>query len=103
LLWQQVRDKLTPKQRPGRRENRLLSNVALCGLCGLPLIANTDDGTRTYNCRKRPAQPGACGGVVIRGALADAKVDSELVDFLADKERVKAVLDHYRLDDPETA
>jgi site-specific DNA recombinase len=102
-LWQQVRDKLTPKQRPGRRENRLLSNLATCGACGLTLIGDTDDGARTYNCKKRPAEPGACGGVVVRAALADAKVDRELVTFLNDRPRVEALLERYRLDDPGQA
>jgi DNA invertase Pin-like site-specific DNA recombinase len=102
-LWQRVRDKLTPRQRVGRRENRQLSNLCLCGLCGLPMVGDTDDGTKTYVCRKRPAEPGACGGIVVRAALADAKVDQELVAFLNDKPRVKALLDKHRLDTPEAA
>jgi site-specific DNA recombinase len=102
-LWQQVRDKLTPKHRPGRRENRQLSNLALCGICGLPMIGDTDDGARTYVCKKRPAEPGACGGVVVRAALADAKVDREVVTFLNDRPRVEALLERYRLDDPAQA
>jgi len=102
-LWQQVRDKLTPKHRPGRRENRLLSNIALCGICGLPMIGDTDDGARTYVCKKRPAEPGACSGVVVRAALADTKVDREIVAFLNDRPRVEALLQRYRLDDPAQA
>jgi hypothetical protein len=102
-LWQQVRDKLTPKHRPGRRENRQLSNLALCGICGLPMIGDTDDGARTYVCKKRPAEPGACGGVVVRAALADAKVDREVVTFLNDRPRVEALLERYRVDDPAQA
>lgn len=102
-LWQRVRDKLTPKHRPGRRENRELSNIALCGDCGLPMIGNVDDGTRTYNCRKRPAEPGACGGIVVRAALVEAKVRRELVALLNDRPRVEALLERYRLDDPAQA
>lgn len=102
-LWQRVRDKLTPKRRSGRRENRELSNIVLCGICGLPMIGDTDNGVRTYNCKKRPAEPGACGGVVIRAAYAEAKVDREIVAFLRDRARVEAVLDGYRLDDPQQA
>jgi site-specific DNA recombinase len=102
-LWQRVRDKLAPRQRVGRRENRQLSNLCLCGLCGLPMVGDTDDGTKTYVCRKRPAEPGACGGIVVRAALADAKVDREVVAFLNNKPRVKALLDKHRLDTPETA
>jgi site-specific DNA recombinase len=86
-LWQQVRDKLTPKQRSGRRENRLLSNIILCGSCGLPMIGDTDDGARTYACKKRPAEPGACGGVVVRAAHAEAKVDRELASIFHERHR----------------
>jgi hypothetical protein len=102
-LWQQVRDKLTPRQRRGRRENRQLSNIALCGVCGLPMVGGIDDGTRTYNCRKRPAEPGACGGIVVRAAFVDAKVDHEVVAFLNDRPRVEALLERYRLDTPAQA
>jgi site-specific DNA recombinase len=102
-LWQQVRDKLTPKRRPGRRENRELSNIVLCGNCGLSMIGDTDEGVRTYHCKKRPAEPGACGGVVIRASYAEAKVDREVVAFLNDKQRAQALLDTHKLDTPETA
>jgi site-specific DNA recombinase len=102
-LWQRVRDKLTPRQRPGRRENRQLSNIVLCGLCGLPMVGGIDDGTRTYNCRKRPAEPGACGGIVVRASYVDAKVDREVVVFLNDRPRVEALLERYRLNGPEQA
>ena len=102
-LWQQVRDKLTRKQRVGRRENHLLSNIARCGNCGLPLIADKDDGVNTYCCKKRPAEPGACGRIVIRAAYFEATVDAEVAAFLNDKQRVEAVLERYRLDDPATA
>jgi DNA invertase Pin-like site-specific DNA recombinase len=102
-LWQQVRDKLTPKQRPGRRENRELSNIVLCGDCNLPMIGDTDDGAKTYVCKKRPAEPGACGGIVVRATLAEAKVRGEVVAFLNDSPRVEALLNHYRLDDPAQA
>lgn len=102
-LWQRVRDKLTPRQRPGRRENRELSNIVLCGICKLPIIGDTDDGARTYVCKKRPAEPGACGGVVIRATYAEAKVDSEIVAFLNDRPRVEALLERYRLDSPAQA
>jgi site-specific DNA recombinase len=102
-LWEQVRAKLTPKRRPGRRENRELSNIVLCGICKLPMIGDTDDGARTYNCKKRPAEPGACGGVVVRATYVEDKVRRELVAFLNDRPRVEALLDRYRLDDPAQA
>jgi DNA invertase Pin-like site-specific DNA recombinase len=102
-LWQRVRDKLAPKRRPGRRENRELSNIALCGNCGLPMIGDTDEGVRTYHCKKRPAEPGACGGVVVRAAYVETKVDREVVSFLKDRPRVEALLSHYRINGPEQA
>ena len=102
-LWEHVRDKLTPKHRRGRRENRELSNIVLCGNCGLPMIGNTDDGTRTYNCRRRPAEPGACGGIVVRATFVEAKVDREIAAFLNDRPRVEALLEHYELDNPAQA
>lgn len=102
-LWQQVRDKLTPKKRRGRRENRQLSNIVLCGICGLPMVGGIDDKTRTYTCRKRPAEPGACGGIVVRASFVDAKVDGEIVVFLQDRPRVEALLERHRLNDTEQA
>jgi DNA invertase Pin-like site-specific DNA recombinase len=61
-LWRQVCEKLGPRYtRLGRRESRQLSNIALCGICRLALIGDTDDGTPIYVCKKRPAEPGACG------------------------------------------
>jgi DNA invertase Pin-like site-specific DNA recombinase len=102
-LWQRVRDKLTPRQRSGRRENRQLSNIVLCGSCGLSMVGDQDDGVKTYSCKKRPAEPGACGGVVVRADYADGKVDRELVVFLNDKPRVKALLERYRLNGPDQA
>lgn len=102
-LWQRVRDKLTPRRRLGRRENRQLSNIALCGVCGLALVGNSDYGNPIYECRKRPAVPGACGKVSIVGAKLDAKVDSEVVTFLNDKPRAQALLDPHRMATPEMA
>jgi site-specific DNA recombinase len=104
-LWQRVRDKLTPRQRPGRRESRPLSNIARCGNCGLPLIGDYDYDREkaVYACKKRPSEPGACGGVVVQARYADAKVDRELVAFLNARPRVEALLERYRLDDPAQA
>jgi len=67
------------------------------------MIGNVDDGTRTYNCRKRPAEPRACGGIVVRAALVEAKVRRELVALLNDRPRVEALLERYRLADPAQA
>jgi hypothetical protein len=56
-----------------------------------------------YLCKKRPSQPGACGGIFILVSNLDAKVDQEIVAFLNDKQRAKALLDQHRLETPEIA
>jgi site-specific DNA recombinase len=103
-LWRSVRAKLldnAPKRGP--RESRELTNLALCGICGLPLGAQIDRAGPIYLCKKRPSVPGACGGVVILVSNLDAKVDAEVVAFLNDKRRAQALLDTQKLDTPEMA
>jgi hypothetical protein len=102
-LWQRVRAKLlnNPKRGPG--ESQELTNIALCGICGLPLVAQIDRAGPVYLCKKRPSQPGACGGIVILVSNLDAKVNGEIVSFLNDKQRANALLDQYKLDTPEMA
>lgn len=103
-LWRRVRSKLLdePPKR-GRGESRELTNIALCGVCDLLLISTSEKRGPIYACRKRPSQPGACGGVVILVANLDAKVDDEVVAFLNDKPRAKGLLDQHRLETPEMA
>jgi DNA invertase Pin-like site-specific DNA recombinase len=97
-LWRQACEILGPRYaRTGRREGRPLSNIALCGICGLPLIGDNDRGTPIYVCRKRPAQPGACGGITVQSARVEARVDEEVVEFLNDKKRVEALLQQHGL------
>jgi DNA invertase Pin-like site-specific DNA recombinase len=104
-LWRQVQEKLAPRaNRRGRREGRQLSNIATCGPCGLTLIGDSDTsngGALTYVCKKRPAEPGACGGVNVLAARVDALVDERVVEFLNDKRRVETLLQRHRLDGPE--
>jgi hypothetical protein len=103
-LWRRVRKNLlenSPKRGPG--ESRELTNIALCGVCSLPLIAQIDRTSPVYICKKRPSQPGACGGIVILVSKLDEKVNAEVVDFLNDKQRANALLDQHRLDTPEMA
>jgi site-specific DNA recombinase len=103
-LWRRVRTKLlanSPSRGPG--ESRELSNIGLCGLCGLPLGAQIDRAGPVYLCKKRVSQPGACGGIVILVSNLDAKVDAEVVAFLNDKQRANALLDTHKLDTPEMA
>jgi DNA invertase Pin-like site-specific DNA recombinase len=102
MLWREVREKLTPNYRTmGRRESRQCSNIALCGLCGLPLVADVDAGRPVYVCKRRPSQPGACGSVSISGNRLDERVTNELVAFLTDKSRVQSLLDAHKLATPE--
>jgi DNA invertase Pin-like site-specific DNA recombinase len=103
-LWRRVKGKLLddPPKR-GRGESRELTNIALCGICDLPLISGTDKRGPVYVCRKRPSQPGACGGIVILVSNLDAKVDKEVVAFLNDKQCAQALLDQHRLETPEIA
>jgi hypothetical protein len=75
----------------------------LCGICGLPLVAQIDRAGPVYLCKKRPSQPGACGGIVILVSHLDAKVDEEIVTFLNDKQRAQALLDQHRLETAEMA
>jgi len=104
-LWRQVREKLAPgANRAGRREGRQLSNIAVCEVCGLTLIGDVDSGGNgelTYACRKRPAEPGACNGIMIYARFLDGRVDEEVVAFLNDTRRVEALLQQHRLDGRE--
>jgi hypothetical protein len=56
-----------------------------------------------YLCKRRPSQPGACGGVIILVPNLDTRVDGEIVAFLNDKQRAHALLDQHRLQTPEIA
>jgi len=97
-LWRKVRAKLLENpQKRGPRESRELTNIALCGICGLPLVAQIDRAGPVYICKKRPSQPGACGGIVILVSKLDAKVNEEVVAFLNDKQRATALLDQHKL------
>jgi DNA invertase Pin-like site-specific DNA recombinase len=102
-LWRRVTSKLESRPKIGRGKSRELTNIALCGVCSLPLISGSDKRGPIYLCKKRPAQPGACSGVVILVSNLDAKVDEEIVAFLNDKPRAQALLDQHRLKTPEIA
>jgi len=103
-LWLRVRAKLTAKRKIGRRETRQLSNIALCSICGLELVSGLENnGVKVYVCKKRPSVPGACGKVNIRTNKLDDAVNAEVVAFLNNKVRAKALLDQHRLDTPEMA
>jgi len=101
-LWRRVRGKLLDSPRHlGRGESRELTNIALCGICGLPLTSSSDKAGPVYVCRRRPSQPGACSGIVILVSKLDSRVNEEVVAFLNDKPRAQALLDNHRLEAPE--
>jgi site-specific DNA recombinase len=103
-LWRRVCKKLLERpHNKGRRESRELTNIALCGICDLPLISDSDKRGPVYVCKKRSSQPGACGGISILVCNLDAKVDEEVVAFLNDKQRAQALLNQHRLETPEIA
>jgi hypothetical protein len=103
-LWRRVRGKLLDNPRhTGRGESRELTNIALCGICGLPLTSSSDKAGPVYVCRRRPSQPGACNGIVILVSKLDSRVNEEIVAFLNDKPRALALLDTHRLATPEVA
>jgi site-specific DNA recombinase len=104
-LWRRVTKKLLEKPKKGRGESRELTNIALCGICSLPLVSSVDmkRGQPVYACRRRPSQPGACNGIVIFVSNLDTKVDGEVVAFLNNKQRAQALLERHRLATPEIA
>lgn len=102
-LWRRVREKLKNRPMKGRGKSRELTNIVLCGICGLPMISGSDTGGPVYVCKRRPSQPGACSGVVILVSKLDARVDEEIVAFLNDKPRAQTLLDQHKLQTPELA
>lgn len=103
-LWRRVRKRLLDdRPKVGRGESRELSNIALCGICGLPLTSYLDKESPAYLCKRRPSQPGACGGVTIFVSYLDARVNEEVVSFLNNKQRANALLDQHKLETPEMA
>ena len=58
-----------------------------------PLITCHDGkGQAAYACKKRPPEPGACGGIWITRAFLDERVSEQAIAFLSDPKRIKAVL-----------
>ena len=102
-LWRRVRAKLLDNKKRGPGESRELTNIALCGICGLPLVAQIDRAGPMYLCKRRPSQPSACGGIVILVCNLDMKVDENVIAFLNDKQRANALFDTHRLQTPEMA
>jgi hypothetical protein len=90
--WQRVCHKLEERatqQVP--KMTRLVSGIALCGGCESPVIGS-QDGVRTYVCRRRPAAPNACSSLWALGDPVDEHVSEKVIAFIADKGRMGKVL-----------
>src|SRR6266540_2632248 len=91
--WQHICDKLAERtHRSGPVEKRLLSTIALCGVCVRTLTSATPkSGKFTYACRPKFEGDGACRKISVLGARADEVVRGKVVEFLSDRERVNAL------------
>ena len=87
--------------RSGPVETRLLSSIALCGMCRRTLSSATSGrkSVKTYVCRPRFEGDEACRKISVSAPHAEARVSKLVVAFLADKERIRKLLLHQA--DPE--
>jgi DNA invertase Pin-like site-specific DNA recombinase len=71
----------------------LLSAIALCGNCGWTVLTNHSGkrSTLVYACRPH-GDTNACGKLSVVAKEAEARVCEEVVTFLNDRERVRALL-----------
>jgi site-specific DNA recombinase len=92
--WQRVCDKLKQRSKPsGPIQKRLLSSIVLCGICGRTLTSAIPRTDRfAYECKPRFTGDGACRKISVLGSRADEVVREQVIDFLADKKRVRALL-----------
>jgi len=93
--WEKVRAKLESRgKRSGPIEQHLLSSIALCGICKRTLASSTSGrkSVPTYVCRPRFEGDDACRKISVSAPHAEQRVTSLVVDFLADKARVGALL-----------
>jgi DNA invertase Pin-like site-specific DNA recombinase len=93
--WQRAQDVLDARGlEVGRKESRLVSNIAVCPNCETPIVGDNRGGTssQTYVCRKRPRFPNACGSICASGPNVDRVVGERVVEFLQDRTRVMELL-----------
>jgi site-specific DNA recombinase len=83
--------------RSGPTEVHLASGIALCEVCGRTVATNTPGPSKnfTYVCRPRFEGDEACRKISVVGPPTDARISEEVVAFLSDRERVKALLRQY--------
>jgi site-specific DNA recombinase len=99
--WERVCAKLEERSfQTGRKESRLLTNIAVCGHCDEPVTGGNVRGSSrpVYVCRKRPNHQHACGKLSVVGEFADMRVAEEAAKFLNDRQRVNALLRQYAKD-----
>jgi site-specific DNA recombinase len=92
--WQRICDKLAQRTHSsGPVEKRLLSTIALCGVCGRTLTsAIPKSGKFCYACKPHSEGDGACRKISVLGEQADMVVREKVIEFIADKERVTKLL-----------
>jgi site-specific DNA recombinase len=92
--WQRICDKLAARSQPsGPQQKRLLSSIALCGVCGRTLISAVPRrDIFAYECKPRFRGDLACRKLSVLGTKTDDVVREQVIDFLADHERVNALL-----------
>jgi site-specific DNA recombinase len=80
--------------RSGPVESHLLSSIALCGICKRTLSSATSGrkSVKTYVCRPRFEGDEACRKISVSLSHAEARVTALVVEWLADKERVRKLL-----------
>jgi site-specific DNA recombinase len=80
--------------RSGPVETHLLSSIALCGICKRTLSSATSGrkSVKAYVCRPRFEGDEACRKISVSLSHAEARVTALMVEFLADKERVRKLL-----------
>jgi site-specific DNA recombinase len=78
---------------PDRAVMHLLSTVAQCGICGRTVLANHSGkrSTLVYQCRPF-GDSNACGKVSVVAKAAEERVITEVVAFLNNRDRVRALL-----------
>ena len=103
-LWRRVRKRLlenSPKRGPG--ESRELTNIALCGICSLPLIAQVDRAGPSLHLQEASISTWGVWRHRYSRVQARREGGRGVVAFLNDKQRAIALLDQHKLDTPEMA
>jgi site-specific DNA recombinase len=80
--------------RSGPVETHLLSSIALCGMCKRTVSSGTSGrkNAAVYVCRPRFEGDDACRKISVSAPHAEGRVSELVVEFLADKRRVNALL-----------